>query len=287
MKKRAYVTAVVFFLSTAGMVSASDDNTAVIMSEGFFNTATVNQVTESYFNNAEIYQYGNINEAQIDQTFTDGSTAYIEQLGDFNIATILQDDSWGATASIMQSGFMNYADIHQVNFSDDATADIFQEGVANVANITQADSNDASAIISQFAGIANYAIIEQMSSYESLAEIHQTGSDNYATIFQGNFSGVGLNTALITQEGESDMASIDQSFADNSYAEINNLFTSSYNDASIIQQGDSQWAYAEMSGGSDSMISIAQTDSFNSAIAVSVGFGNIIDINQGTGSDAL
>lgn len=218
--------------ATINQTGASSANQALIdQSDSLSDTpngnlAEINQ-NDASNNQAKIRQKTIDNDAFIDQSFGDGSSAYIRQdnLDGFDTATIQQSGFSGAdnnqasiiqgnqdplagntsvggnVAEILQDGADNQAFINQAgaenNIGPGESAYIDQFGDRNQASIVQTESANDNVITQIFQdGDDNKGHILQSSSDNVMASIDQSGNMNDATLVQ---AGVGSHSADIVQ----------------------------------------------------------------------------------------
>lgn len=193
--------------------TASVSQVAYGSGEGSGNLANILQSSAFYFagtgNAASVTQYGDGNDATIDQFYMSNSEASIWQSGTGNVGRVYQ--WWGdeVTGGISQAGSGNQATIWQydpdyLSQSSGLYAGIGQYGDNNYAEISQHDASNT-AIIGQ-SGDWNESTITQ-SGTGNYAYNDQWGDGNASTIVQSN-SG---NQAFVYQWSNDNVSTVTQS----------------------------------------------------------------------------
>lgn len=211
--------------SLQGDIGGAGSNSFSIVQSGSDNLFAVGQNSATNFSN--VAQFGDSNEAFIDQGFVDGTG----DGGEGNNTFLIQEGS-GNIASVEQNftvtGGGNDADIFQIG--DNNLATIGQEGLSNVAFIVQGDLGGAG---------MNTATVTQEGNGNILA-IGQNGTLNEAVGFQqGNnnemFIDQGFNNAT-GSGGDGNYAEGRQIGNDNTLTINQNMTTSGGNNSAIITQ---------------------------------------------------
>ena len=155
-------------------------------------------------------------------------SVFLEQIGSGNVLAVRQAGS--ATATITQAGSDNRASVDQGTIAG-ATLSLRQEGVANDAAIDQRGSGRSDLRLVQL-GTGNAATLRQAGSAGiNVAAVHQTGTDNRATLAQG---GQG-NEASLTQTGSDNIMSAVQNGRGNTL--VWNQVGQGLSDLAIVQSG--------------------------------------------------
>ncbi len=263
--------------------------------EYLFDEATAWPTT--YLQQSRIKQEGGLNDAEVDQSYSDEGLAQIRQDGYFNGADIFQGDFRPTAAPfrratniavVDQVGANNYAhshqdylrgyeptnivEIHQVS-SDYNTyytanyASAYQAGSGNDILINQAESHR----YYNYATRNNANAVQYGDNHSST--IDQRGDNNYASSYQDN--DYGGNTSVIYQEGSG-----------YGYANAAHVTQTGYwNDAHVEQYGDGNWADVVQTSnenlahicqdGSDNEASIEQHyGDLNSSLIIQAGYAN-------------
>jgi len=226
MKKLYFLFAIVF---AAGIAMAQ--NTSVVEQVGSTNDAEVTQTGST--NNATSHQFGDSHVVGLIQNGT-GNIGITDQInGNNNDATINQDGTsnqayltQGMTVGYLGAGYAssnvpasnNVGIITQIGTSNEI--DFVQVGDDNVGSVTQ-DGNGNKGYAYQgwaYGFWGETAETSALSSYSSVASVQQTGETNFGAVWQYG----GTAKAIITQNGDDNMAQISQGFI---YDDANYDFT--------------------------------------------------------------
>lgn len=196
-------------------------------------------------NNATIYQNGFGNDSSIEQYANTNATATVNTYGSFNDNVVVQQDTSSTTATINTNwGNNNDNYIHQKDVTG-SSADVYQAASFSTVVIEQGgttsnvgggcnwhgcwpgspvtvDGNNLVAVVNQLSGWGHDAYIGQ-TGQNVTGTINQSGFNNQANIVQRGTGG-DPDSAIITQSGASNKASVDQ------YGKALN--------ASVLQQGN-------------------------------------------------
>lgn len=185
-------------LNNSTVTQSTDDptalygNAAYVSQYGDMNLSEVTQYNEAIWedgNLAEVEQYGNENEAYIDQQVA-GNEAEIEQWGDLNVATTTQIGEWNISRTL-QEGYYNYSVVNIFGFRNETFA--WQTGWANYAVQTMGDAIGVASVADSYFKTdqwGDYNTSEQLAiglgdlfmcfNFDNWGEIYQYGDFNYA-----------------------------------------------------------------------------------------------------------
>jgi len=189
---------------TINQIQSSGASALIIQrnkSGGFFLLDSVNQVS------------ANNSSAVVRQSDVINSGFNIDQTGNGNSAGIQETDAVFTRSVINQDGYINTATIVR-SFSSGSSfsplqADITQVGVGNSAQIKQQDLSYGGSVITQIDGDGNYASTTQSGAYKS-AGVLQSGSDNWAKVYQYGISPATTDAVNISQYGVGHSADVRQ-----------------------------------------------------------------------------
>lgn len=222
--------------SEATLYQQGNGNDFTVTQRAYVNTldasavgnGNVQVIEQLGFGDAVTRQFGNDNRiGVVQETYGQGGSADLTQTGERNELDVTQFGSryYLGTTTFTQTGNDNVASVaHDGGFS---TIDFAQTGDRNDAQISQGArdgtlsgqqlGNDNEVILEQSFdsptllvlqdGNANFADVLQ-ASYEASADLSQIGNDNQATIRQITESLYGGDTAIVTQQGNGNVANL-------------------------------------------------------------------------------
>ena len=205
----------------------------------FVGTASANENT--------VTQTGSGNSATVDQTIDESlasglgvgkeSRSLIDQLGDNNTATVAQGGETGASKFSIPA---NESDIDQENTGTAGST-------GNVASVTQYSTDPSSAVpntadVNQTTdgALANTATVSQTSAGTAGVSLQ-----NNAVVNQGQTSGTGGETAMVSQSGDSNNVLVNQDGVNNVADTAQDGFL---NVATVSQIGDGDDALITQTG---------------------------------------
>lgn len=312
--KRLLLGGVALGLWLGGTAAKAAGPEATITDSGQGNDATIDQAGNSWAGanptEATITQHGTAsgNQASVNQSGSKRNVATITQRGDDDTATIAQTNNAPGAGANPTDATINQNNTN--NLANLATIEQVANGPQVDATITQNNTQGSTATVRQGLAAGNTdrvdARIVQRLGSDNLAEtiqdgsrldsdIVQKGSDNQAFVTQNVVTTAPLTTSAITQEGDGNLAEVEQTglhvtsaieqLGNGNQAEVSQ--SGDTNASEIIQDGDLHTAAVTQSN-DDNTSAITQTGSENEAtVAQSRDLGSVEVTQSDTLNQAL